>query len=67
MPAVVALPQLRPDLKKIVKYPIAPDNPPTFKDIAAAINLSHEVADARRLCHIFSQWQRTDSDVGLDF
>jgi hypothetical protein len=55
MPAVVALPQLRPDLKKIVKYPIAPDNPPTFKDIAAAINLSHEVADARRLCHIFSQ------------
>jgi hypothetical protein len=50
MPAV-ALPQLRSDLKKIVKYPTAPANPPTFKDVAAAINLSHEVMAARRLCH----------------
>jgi len=47
----VALPQLRTDLKKIVKYPIPPANPPTFKDVAAAINLSHEVMAARRLCH----------------
>jgi len=47
MPAV-ALPQLRPDLKKIVKYPISPANPPTFKDVAAAINLSNEVMAARQ-------------------
>ena len=50
MPAV-ALPQLRSDLKKIVKYSIPPANPPTFKDVATAINLFNEVAAARRLCH----------------
>jgi hypothetical protein len=59
MPAI-ALPQLRPDLKKTVKYPIPPANPPTFKDVAAAINLSHEVMAARRLCHhTLNDWELT--------
>ena len=48
MPAI-ALPVLRPDLKKIVMYPAPPANPPSSKDVAASINLSHEVMAALRL------------------
>jgi len=51
MPPAIALPQLRPDLKKMVKYPTVPAIPPTIKDMAGAINLSHEVFAARRLFH----------------
>ena len=56
MPAAILLPQLRPELKKIVKYPTAPAIPPTITDVASGIKLSHEVYSARR------QSQRRDGE-----
>lgn len=48
MPPVIALPILSAELKKLVKVPAAPANPPTVADVAAGIKLSHEVLTARR-------------------
>ena len=44
MPPAIDLPQLWPDLKRIVKYPTtAPATPPMGADVAGGIKLSHEV------------------------
>lgn len=48
MPQPIALPILRPEVKKKVKYPAtAPRIPPTIEDVAGAIKLSHDVYFAR--------------------
>lgn len=49
MPPLV--PQIQPDLKRIVKYPNNPDTPPTNKDMATAIIFFQEVFAARRLSY----------------
>lgn len=48
MPPAVLLPQLRTDLKKSVRYPTAPSNPPTNNDVANSVILTQEVYAARR-------------------
>lgn len=48
MPAAIALPQLRTELKKVVAYPPVPSIPPTIGDVAGGIKLAHEVYSARR-------------------
>ena len=49
MPAI-EVPQLRLELKKIVKYPTPPTEQPIFKDVVASINLYQEVLAAHCLC-----------------
>ena len=49
MPPAIDLPQLWPELKRIVKYPTtAPATPSTIADVAGGIKLSHEVYS---VCH----------------
>lgn len=59
MPPGIALPTIRQELKKVVRYPtVPPAVPPTVTDVAGAIKLCHEVYSARRQCH--SQPRRWD-------
>jgi len=44
----VALPQFSEGLRRSVRVPRAPANPPTSKDVAEALRLTHEVRNARR-------------------
>ena len=49
MPEAIARPQLRPELKRLVRYPAtAPSIPPSISDVADAIKLTHEMYFARR-------------------
>ena len=47
MPPAIDLPQLQPELKRIVKYPTtAPATLPTIADVAGGMKLSHEMYSA---------------------
>lgn len=61
MPQAIALPNIRHHLKSIVKYPPTPPaNPPSDRDVALAINLSHEIFAARRQFYTALQIDKRD-------